>query len=99
MNAEQLQLWLERNHACQAGRDHCHGRTLREAWDSCDRPWWILWASHKAGERYGHLTTCPAMDETYGESLRRRVAWLKTQIDFDTLERAMLDSLEASTVA
>lgn len=38
-----LRWFLWRKKACNAGRKWAKGQTLKEAWDSCNSPDWMIW--------------------------------------------------------
>jgi hypothetical protein len=43
MNAEKFSKWLEEKGACEEGRKAASGYSLKEAWEKCERPEWMLW--------------------------------------------------------
>lgn len=47
MNAGELLEWLEANDACTEAREWVAGKTLYEAWHSCNRASWLLWLLRK----------------------------------------------------
>lgn len=43
MTPDELQVLLKHNAACGEATKWCKGRTLREAWQKCERGDWMLW--------------------------------------------------------
>lgn len=75
MNADDLADYLSRIDACKPARDHCDGKTLREAWFTCPDPCWMhwilvsaspaecLWCEYREPDKYAHFKTPEAFDK------------------------------------
>lgn len=75
MNADDLADYLSRVEACPEARHHCDGKTLREAWMTCESIEWLhwilisadptacLWCECREDDKYAHFKTPEAFDE------------------------------------
>jgi hypothetical protein len=51
MSAEELTAKLQSLHACHEAREWAKGKSLREAWETCERADWMLWYAARVCDR------------------------------------------------
>ena len=51
LSETRMSAWLKGRGACGDGAAWAGDKTLREAWETCHRPGWLLWALDQAGLR------------------------------------------------
>jgi len=100
-----LSATLARLNACSKAREWCAGKTLKQAWRTCERPEWLLWLAAHAVPRQvlcsvtADLVECVALpyaaDPRPAGALRVLRAWCRGEAS-DAEVRAAADGAAAA---